>query len=119
MARLTGRVAGGPRAPLVAPSFAAGTGLRWSRCLRQRGDPVPGGHDRWCPAGFQNSAMSLDLVFYAARSYSLMRPARPRMGRRWVRCGEVSGGVTGPGRVQLAAAVGALAVGVLGVLGED
>jgi hypothetical protein len=40
------------------------------------------------PAGFQNSAMSLDLVFYAARSYSLMRP--PRMGRRLIRCRERS-----------------------------
>jgi hypothetical protein len=33
--------------------------------------------------GFQNSATSLDLGFYAARSYSLMRP--PRTGRRLIR----------------------------------
>jgi len=30
------------------------------------------------PVGFQNSATGVDLGFYAARSYSLMRP--PRMG---------------------------------------
>ena len=40
------------------------------------------------PAGFQKSAMSLDLVFYAARSYSLMRP--PRTGRRLIRSRERS-----------------------------
>jgi len=32
------------------------------------------------PVGFQNSAAVPDLGFYAARSYSLMRP--PRTGRR-------------------------------------
>ncbi len=32
------------------------------------------------PVGFQNSATGPDLGFYAARSYSLMRP--PRTGRR-------------------------------------
>jgi hypothetical protein len=32
------------------------------------------------PAGFQNSAMGLDLGFYTACPYSLMRP--PRTGRR-------------------------------------
>jgi len=40
------------------------------------------------PAGFQNSATGLDLGFYAARSYSLMRP--PRTGRRLIRCRERS-----------------------------
>jgi hypothetical protein len=35
------------------------------------------------PVGFQNSASTLDLVFYAARSYSLMRP--PRTARRLIR----------------------------------
>ena len=34
-------------------------------------------------ARFQNSAIASDLGFYAARSYSLMRP--PRTGRRWTR----------------------------------
>ena len=34
------------------------------------------------PVGFQNSATGLDLGFYAARSYSLMRP--PRTGRRLI-----------------------------------
>jgi len=35
------------------------------------------------PVGFQNSATNPDLGFYAARSYSLMRP--PRTGRCWIR----------------------------------
>ena len=38
--------------------------------------------------GFQNSATGLDLGFYAARSYSLMRP--PRTGRRRIRSWERS-----------------------------
>ena len=38
--------------------------------------------------GFQDSATVLDLCFYAARSYSLMRP--PRTGRRWIRSWERS-----------------------------
>jgi len=38
--------------------------------------------------GFQNSASGVDLVFYAARSYSLRRP--PRTGRRWIRFRERS-----------------------------
>jgi hypothetical protein len=41
------------------------------------------------PAGFQNSATGADLGFYAARSYSLMRP--PRTGRHWIRAWERSG----------------------------
>ena len=40
------------------------------------------------PVGFQNSATGPDLGFYAARSYSLMRP--PRTGRRWIRFWERS-----------------------------
>ena len=40
------------------------------------------------PVGFQNSAIGLDLGFYAARSYSLMRP--PRTARRLIRCRERS-----------------------------
>ena len=35
------------------------------------------------PVGFHNSATGVDLGFYAARSYSLMRP--PRTGRRLIR----------------------------------
>jgi uncharacterized protein (TIGR03086 family) len=35
------------------------------------------------PVGFQNSATAIDLGFYAARSYSLMKP--PRTGRRLIR----------------------------------
>jgi hypothetical protein len=39
------------------------------------------------PVGFQNSATRLDLGFYAARSYSLRRPARTglRLIRFWDR----------------------------------
>jgi hypothetical protein len=40
------------------------------------------------PVGFHNSATGADLGFYAARSYSLMRP--PRTGRRWIRSRERS-----------------------------
>jgi hypothetical protein len=40
------------------------------------------------PAGFQNSATGPELAFYAARSYSLMRP--PRTGRRLIRSREGS-----------------------------
>jgi hypothetical protein len=35
------------------------------------------------PVGFQNSASTFDLLLYAARSYSLMRP--PRTVRRSIR----------------------------------
>ena len=41
------------------------------------------------PVGFQNSAIGPELGFYAARSYSLMRP--PRTGWRWIRFRERSG----------------------------
>jgi hypothetical protein len=40
------------------------------------------------PVGFQNSVIGPDLGFYAARSYSLMRP--PRTGRRLIRLQERS-----------------------------
>ena len=40
------------------------------------------------PVGFRNSATRPDLGFYAARSYSLMRP--PRTGRRLIRSWERS-----------------------------
>ena len=43
------------------------------------------------PVRFQNSAISPDLGFYVAHSYSLMRP--PSTGRRWIRFRERS--VTG------------------------
>src|ERR1039458_8770631 len=43
------------------------------------------------PVGFQVSATGLDLGFYAARSYSLMRP--PRTGRRLISsCERPAGG---------------------------
>ena len=46
------------------------------------------GRPRPAPVGFQNSATGPDLAFYAARSYSLMRP--PRTGRRLIRLRERS-----------------------------
>jgi hypothetical protein len=39
-------------------------------------------HARSELVGYQNSATGPDLAFYAARSYSLMRP--PRTGRRLI-----------------------------------
>ena len=56
-------------------------------CLEDR--PVPG-FGLLLPPGFQNSAAGPDLGFYAAGSYSLMRP--PRTGRRWIRSLERSAG---------------------------
>ena len=56
------------------------------------------------PVRFQNSATVLTLAFYAARSYSLMRP--PRTGRRLIRSWrEVGYSVVGPGRMELATAM--------------
>jgi hypothetical protein len=68
--------------------------------------------------GFQNSATSPDLRFYAARSYSLMRP--PRTGQRLIRSWERSAtGVVGPGRAKLAAAMRPPSV-VMGLIpGQD
>ena len=40
------------------------------------------------PVGFQNAATGIDLGFYVARSYSLMKP--PRTGRRLIRSWERS-----------------------------
>ena len=68
--------------------------------------------------GFQNSASTLDLLLYAARSYSLMRP--PRTGRRLIRSRAKSArGLVGPGRAELAAAVRSSSVIVPDVLGQD
>jgi len=66
--------------------------------------------------GFQNSATGLDLGFYAARSYSLMR--LPRTGRRLIRFLERS--ATGrAGRAELSAAMGPPPAVVILVLGQD
>jgi hypothetical protein len=65
--------------------------------------------------GFQNPATRLDLVFYAARSYSLMRP--PGTGRRLIRFWEVGDGAVRPGRAELAASMGSPSVVVRLVLG--
>jgi len=54
--------------------------------------------------GFQNSATGLDLGFFAARSYSLIRP--PRTDRRLVRSWERAAA----GRSEVAAAMGASSV---------
>src|SRR6266568_9410900 len=65
------------------------------------------------PVGFHNSATGRDLGFYAARSYSLMRP--PRTARRLIRSWE------GPVMAwsELAAAMGSSSVVVGLVLGQD
>jgi hypothetical protein len=57
------------------------------------------------PVGFQNSDTGLDLGFYAARSYSLMRPPRTGLALDPL-TGEVSDGVVGPGRAECVAVVG-------------
>jgi len=58
------------------------------------------------PVGFQNSATGVDLGFYAARSYSLMRP--PSTGRALgPLLVEVGDGVIGAGWAELEAAMGA------------
>src|ERR1035438_5930593 len=54
--------------------------------------------------GFQSPATRLDLVFYAARSYSLMRP--PGTGRRLIRFWEVGDGAVRPGRGGVGGLVG-------------
>jgi hypothetical protein len=88
--------------PQEIPMFPVTDWTRQSRsmCLPWTGDrPVmyvpytcagdmpgsPGREVRLCccePVGFQNSATGPDLGFYAARSYSLIRP--PRTGRRFI-----------------------------------
>jgi hypothetical protein len=68
----------GPGVP-ASPSAGQG-GLTAERIWRTGHPPAP--------VGFQNSATGIDLGFYAARSYSLMRP--PRMARRLIRCWERS-----------------------------
>ncbi len=71
--------------------------------------------------GFQNSASSLDLVFYAARSYSLMKAAEDGPALDPL-LSEVCDGVVGPGRAglaELAASVRSSSVAVPGVLSQD
>jgi len=64
----------------AAGRFARGDGIgEIARDLRVTESSVR----RWQRVGFQNSATGPDLGFYAARSYSLMRP--PRTGRRLIR----------------------------------
>src|SRR5215831_12169427 len=45
IARLAGRVPGGPRVPLGSPSWVVGMVCCWSGRLGQGGDPLPGGDD--------------------------------------------------------------------------
>ena len=63
----------------VAAAIPASRGMEDRRDL----DPAP-------PVGFLNSATGVELGFYAACSYSLMRP--PRTGRRLIRSWERSAG---------------------------
>ncbi len=75
------------------------------------------GHRLVTPVGFQNWATGLDLGFYAAHSYSLMRP--PRTARRLIWSWERS--ATG-GRARSGGAGGCdggVALVVAGVLGKD
>ena len=60
---------------------------RVSRITRRR-TPVRSPCAARCFVGCENWAMGLDLGFYAARLYSLMRP--PSTARRWIRCCERS-----------------------------
>jgi hypothetical protein len=64
--------------------------------------------------GSQNSASGPDLGFYAARSYSLMRP--PSTGWRWERSAT---GWPGPGWAELSAAMGSPAAVMGLMLGQD
>ncbi len=71
-----------PLAALAAPGVLYGSGTAASETV------VAVGVQMAHPVGFQNSATSPDLGFYAARSYSLMRA--PRTGRRLIRSRERS-----------------------------
>jgi hypothetical protein len=71
------------------------------------GAEVPG----W-PVGFQNSATGPDLGFYAARSYSFDGAAEDGSALDPLP-GEVCDRVVGPGRGELAAALGASSVVVV------
>src|SRR5258707_4980054 len=69
-----------PTAPAAPPNSTPGSEgppARRDRSTMATRDKQP------APAGFQNPAAGLDLGFYAACSYSLMRP--PRTGRRLIR----------------------------------
>ena len=65
----------------IAPADRAMVGRHVASCPRCR-EEVAG------LVGLQNSAIGADLGFYAARSYSLMRP--PRTSRRLIRWWERS-----------------------------
>src|ERR1022692_3523024 len=67
------------------PASSPGRAHRpYRRPRRRRSTPPSYGHQQCRErVGFQNSAAGPELGFYAARSYSLMRP--PRMGRRLIR----------------------------------
>jgi hypothetical protein len=69
-------------------------------------------------AGFQNSPTGPDLAVYAARSYSLMRPAEDGAALDLL-AGQVCDGVVGPGRAELAAAMRSPPVVMGFILGQD
>ena len=75
-----------PPAPPQAPIAVVEADMPIEEAMAQLG--AVQADQPWCPVGFQNSATGLDLGFYAARSYSLMRP--PRTGRRLIRFWERS-----------------------------
>jgi len=83
-------------------TFRAAVGLSWVPAQALSG-PRGCGQAAWLgvgrpPMGFQNSATGPGLGFYAARSYSWMRP--PRAGRCWMRSetGRRRGDLAGAGR---------------------
>jgi hypothetical protein len=69
---------------VAAPAGSGKTVLLRSWLSRQE----LGGRAALMPVGFQNSSAAPELAFYAARSYSLMRP--PRTDRRLIRSFERS-----------------------------
>ena len=85
--------------------YIAGTGKRLMEALAFMNNKILS----YVPdlVGFQNSAMCLDLGFYAARSYSLRRP--PRTGRRLICCWQRSA-ARWPGRAGAAGGCGGVVV---------
>ena len=111
--------------PLVCPVGLEYTIVRWPASSRSsvgmsggdlvpvcesaedlfRADPVLGEVDLRWPVGCQNLAVGLYLAFYALRSYFVDKAAEDGSARDR-RPGEVCDRVVGPGRPELAAAVG-------------
>ncbi|MGO9081650.1 MAG: hypothetical protein ACLQDY_21835, partial [Streptosporangiaceae bacterium] len=77
-----------PTSQLPRTRFARIAADIYSGCGMDPVDLYQCGDQYYVLVGFQISATGLDLGFYAARSYSLMRP--PRTGRRLIRSWERS-----------------------------